>query len=790
MPFLRHAIPLILAVCVGVGVGARAAAQMPALPGTATPAPSQPARAGPAPDTAERLANVREAIARAALPGADAQGAFPDTPANEIADRMRLLQTLERSLVQLREEEDKSPALVKARREAEARADDWHGFDTAPPYSVPFVDSLEDAQGALEQQLEAVTTREDVLEKLTDRIQKRLRLVEAELRQANERLERASGETAQRAAKWQRDLAQLRSDQATAALDENRQSLANVAEAKAAVLAELRLLKVKLSAARANSGFSKDDLARINNRLDEQAKGLGSDFDRAVLAAEAQRRAAAAASAALATARTSKVLPGETEESRAARMAVFERASELAAQKLENANLAVEDAKTRVTVVEFERKAWNGRFELLESSDPAKELAGYERMVGALAALSSWNDDQKQRLDATSALVTTMDSRLRGATPSETAALTELRDIYIRREAILRDSIAATQPLRRMLLRWRAGLTSAESPKTFSERAIDKGVVAAVWAKSVWNYEIASVEDSFETAEGRKITAHRSITVGKTIGAVLLIVLGYLLCRKLAQLVGWATRRLLGRSPAYASIAERWARALLLAALVAASLTFVQIPLTVFAFAGGALAIGLGFGAQNLLKNLISGVMLLIEAPLRVGDLIEFGGMRGRVTNIGFRASIVRTGDGIETHIPNSTLIESNLTNLTYSSAEVRQQIVLNVEYGAPSQTVRQLLIAVAAGHPRVLKNPAPAAYLDDFADDAQKFRLTYWIEFTPDVDSALVATELREAIVANLEAAGIGIPFPQRALHFAQPMQVEIARARKASPGSAKEDA
>ena len=166
----------------------------------------------------------------------------------------------------------------------------------------------------------------------------------------------------------------------------------------------------------------------------------------------------------------------------------------------------------------------------------------------------------------------------------------------------------------------------------------------------------------------------------------------------------------------------------------------------------------------------MSGIMLLIEKPLRVGDLIEFGNIRGRVTNIGFRASIVRTADGFETHIPNSTFIENNVTNLTYSSTEMRQKISIGVAYGADPAAVRKILLSVADDHAAVLRTPAPAAYFDEFGNDAQQFRLTYWIDAAPELDTSAVATELRELIVARLAAAGIrdSVPATDRPLRHA----------------------
>jgi len=508
-------------------------------------------------------------------------------------------------------------------------------------------------------------------------------------------------------------------------------------------------------------------------------------LDRTLAESDRQRRAADEAIRRLDDARKAGAGPTETAEAFAARTKALERAAEIAQRRAENASTVLESVRTQMALDHYEQKAWAMRYELMQTKDLPRAAAAYENLVGSLTALQSWNEYQRQQLDNTTSFLATLETRMRTASADDAAALQELRDVYVQREAILRSAIAATQPLERLLSRWRASIGSTTAERPFVQRLADTVIVGKLWLRKVWDFELFSVEDSFETAEGRKVTAQRSVTVGKTVGALLLIFLGYWLCLRLAQIARWASVNLFRNTPAYGSIVYRWTLAFLVALLIVFSLLAVQIPLTVFAFLGGALAIGVGFGAQNLLKNLMSGVMLLIEKPLRVGDLIEFGNIRGRVTNIGFRASIVRTADGFETHIPNSTFIENNVTNLTYSSTEMRQKISVGVAYGADPALVRKILLSVADDHAAVLRKPAPAAYFDEFGDDSQQFRLTYWIDAMPDLDSSAVATELRELIVERLAAAGISIPYPQRTVHVDTPVVVEIAPPRASGAAS-----
>ncbi len=134
----------------------------------------------------------------------------------------------------------------------------------------------------------------------------------------------------------------------------------------------------------------------------------------------------------------------------------------------------------------------------------------------------------------------------------------------------------------------------------------------------------------------------------------------------------------------------------------------VKIPLTVFAFAGGALAIGLGFGTQTLLKNFVSGVIILFERPFRVGDVLDVGGQRGTITGIGLRSSVLQLWDGTETLIPNSALLENNLTNWTYTNRAVRFTIAVGVAYGSDTRRVLQVLTDLAGQHGLVEKHPKP----------------------------------------------------------------------------------
>lgn len=211
--------------------------------------------------------------------------------------------------------------------------------------------------------------------------------------------------------------------------------------------------------------------------------------------------------------------------------------------------------------------------------------------------------------------------------------------------------------------------------------------------------------------------------------------------------------------------------------LVLTVLYWLNIPLTVFAFLGGALAIGIGFGAQNLMNNFISGIILLMERQIKVGDIIEVAGSTGKVTHLGSRCSRIRKFNGVELLVPNSAFLEKEVTNWTLADPHHRFDFSVGVAYGSPVEKVMSLLNSALERQPEVLREPAASVCLEEFGDSAMIFRLYYWLELGGSVDSRAVGSELRCRIERDLRAAGIGMPYPQRDLHLksSSPIAVRV---------------
>ena len=297
-------------------------------------------------------------------------------------------------------------------------------------------------------------------------------------------------------------------------------------------------------------------------------------------------------------------------------------------------------------------------------------------------------------------------------------------------------------------------------------------------ALEVANYEVARSDDE-------------SITIGKIVAALALLVLGTSVSRWITRAVG---RRIVSRLGIHAGAAMAL-QSLGFYALVVASalgaLHMVHVPLTIFAFMGGAIAIGVGFGSQKILNNFVSGLILLIEQPIRVGDVIELGTLQGTVEAIGTRSTKIRTGSNFEIIVPNSSFLENNVVNWTLADSTIRSTIKVGLAYGSPTREAALLLKRAADEHPLVLRKPEPFVLFTDFADNSLNFELYFWIDLHLRTDRRRVESDLRFAIEQLFAAAGITIAFPQRDIHLdlTRPFEVSLLPQVEAANQQAPQD-
>jgi len=207
------------------------------------------------------------------------------------------------------------------------------------------------------------------------------------------------------------------------------------------------------------------------------------------------------------------------------------------------------------------------------------------------------------------------------------------------------------------------------------------------------------------------------------------------------------------------------------------SMRMVNLPITAFAFVGGALAIGVGFGAQNLINNFISGFIIMAERPIRLGDLIEIEGNFARVEDIGPRCTRIRTGDNIHILVPNSSFLEKNIVNWTLADPKVRAHVTVGVVYGSPVREVEQLLLQAAGEREKVMRVPEPFVLFRDFGDNALIFSLYFWLNMESLVERLMLESNIRFRIDELFREAGIVIAYPQRDVHIdmARPLELKV---------------
>jgi small-conductance mechanosensitive channel len=290
--------------------------------------------------------------------------------------------------------------------------------------------------------------------------------------------------------------------------------------------------------------------------------------------------------------------------------------------------------------------------------------------------------------------------------------------------------------------------------------------VVNIWThiKAVWNYELWVIDD-------------RPLTVKKVFVAVVILALGILVTKRLVRRLA---EKVLRRPQVKATTAAAVEKLLLYTSYVLVvlfALRMVNIPLTAFAFFGGAIAIGLGFGAQNLINNFISGFIIMGEQPISIGDLIEVDGLLGQVEEIGARCTRIRTGENIHILVPNSSFLEKNITNWTLSDRRVRAHVSLGVVYGSPVEQVKASLLQICNEFDLVHKTPEPFVLFTDFGDNALIFQVHFWITVKRVIERRIIESRMRFRIDEVFREAGIVIAFPQRDVHLdtAKPLHVKL---------------
>ncbi len=664
---------------------------------------------------------------------------------------------------------------IRSRQESQAQAERWTGFAEPAPYSIDFIDDLWATLLAHQQEMESLqiahnlrSTQIDTLRSDPETLQKSRRQTSEQAQQAERR-----GAPERMRLTWLDELAGERIQATLATLAQYNASLRVNGESMIREQSTLDLLHRQIAVATTASPLTQEELDRKLELIGTQRDALGRELTEATVQEQQTQEAVQAARDDLKQRQASAVAGAADDQAR-----IDFAQDMLSARKAqaETAMLRLEALRLLLGVTHAAERVWHARFEVAHEPGPAR-LREMRTLLDEFKQRSDlWQHYLANSLDASIRLTVTAEKSLAGSGgDSLKRTMAEaMVQAYQGRKALYERMQKEVTQSRLVLISWEQELLARDHAVPRVERFKDLLVRLAGGVAGIWNLELFAVQDTI-VVEGREVTGSSSITVGKITTVILILTLGLWAASFVSARISLLLGRHFEMNNTAVTLLDRGLYITSVIVLILLALDIVNIPLTMFAFLGGAIAIGIGFGAQNLINNFISGLILLIERPISLGDLVEVEGIRGRVGNIGARCSRIRRADGIDMLVPNSAFLEKNVTNLTLTDTRLRMSIRVGVDYGSPLREVSRLLEQVVVGHGKVLDDPPPLILFEDFGDNALMFVLDFWVNVTAQADFRVVASDLRYMIERQFREAGIAIAYPQRNVHLDQMRPFEV---------------
>lgn len=290
----------------------------------------------------------------------------------------------------------------------------------------------------------------------------------------------------------------------------------------------------------------------------------------------------------------------------------------------------------------------------------------------------------------------------------------------------------------------------------------------------VWNYPLITLSDG------------AVIAVNQVVLVIILLGLGLFGSRWIERAVGRRLRKSQMQPDAVLAVRRVLFYSLVVIVAITA-LGLLHVPLTAFAFVSGAVAIGVGFGAQNIVNNFISGWILMSERPVRIGDFVELDGSQGTIEVIGNRSTRIRRVDGVHMLVPNSLMLERTVINWTLIDKQIRSNVRVGVAYGSPVRTVEKLIYEAVNEHKAIKPEPAPIVIFDDFGDSALIFDAFFWCDVSGERQLRQIRSDIRFRLTELFAEHGITIAFPQTDVHLdtLTPLKIELTEKLSAAAAS-----
>ncbi|MBW1867861.1 MAG: mechanosensitive ion channel [Deltaproteobacteria bacterium] len=279
---------------------------------------------------------------------------------------------------------------------------------------------------------------------------------------------------------------------------------------------------------------------------------------------------------------------------------------------------------------------------------------------------------------------------------------------------------------------------------------------------TVWEYVLWTVD-------------HDKVTVGHCVIAVLVVLVGIHVARNLKRRLRrrLETKQNLDSSGKVAL--EKMTFAIMLTAVFYTALAILRIPLTVFHFAVGGLMIGFGFGARELFSNLISGIILMIERPVKIDDVVEVENEVGRVFNIGLRSFQIHTENNIDIMLPNSVVLNQKLVNWTKDDHMILTKVSIGIGYESDIKKSTELMVEAAANVKGVLKEPAPFVLFKEHGASTLNFDVYFAVNVKNKMESWVFESNVNYGLNDTLRAAGVNIAFPQLDVHLKEDVKINM---------------
>ncbi len=736
----------------------------PLLPGGngATPAPQKKALTEPE-VRAQQARNTQE-LEQAKQSLAQLSESAPQGENRYLEDRVQLLESLDLIYGDLLEAFASQQKILARTKALEAEEAQWKSGTPPKDFAIDF-NNLDRLRGQEVEAKKNQRNREQIYksrQEAAEEAKKDFQTAEQERRRAKEAVETAKDGEERAALEPALALAQLKSRQAELRLALRELEFEVAKNYRVFFQKQQTLNALEISYLEKRVRFGEEDLKRELNLLSAESEKLSQRLERRQKELQAAAKEYDRARKRLDD--NPAPAPAQVEEVEARRLAqtALEQEGELLNDRLKR--------------LKEQEEFWKRRYRLLSGKTDRSEIATWQPQTRQyLDQLRRDEELSNLRLNSlrNSLVENEEKARAKGEVDPEAKRwLQQQKEALQRNIDTMQDHLASLALTRKLYEKFLAEQESRYAQVSLSDR------MSRIWERflHVWNYELTSVDDS-------------PITVSKVFFAVILMVFGLMLARRLSRTLAERVLPRFGVTPGVAAALRTLTFYALMLLFVLTALHLVRVPLTLFAVLGGAIAIGVGFGSQNLMNNFISGLILLIERPIKVGDIIETDGNAGVVEQIGGRSTQIRTFNNIHMIVPNSAFLEKSVINWTLSDNMIRSSIRVGVDYGSNTRQVADILKKAASDHGKVLQTPEPIVLFSDFGSDSLVFDLFFWVKIQTALERKLIESDLRFMIEGAFREADINIAYPQRDVHLdtVKPLEVRVVSNQTVPHSSAK---